>query len=137
MPAGGLVRGETPLKPLFVCRHSPEDQPGLLAEVLDERGCPWVDCRSYEADAPSFDRRQHGGLLVLGGAMNADETTGHPFLAREREWLALAAKEQVPVLGICLGAQLLARALNARVYKNHVPEIGWEPVRFTLSRPLG
>ncbi len=121
------------MKPIFVCQHSPGEPPGGLAEALDAAGVPWVACHGYQPGAPSFDPAHHDGLVVLGGHMNADEMDRYPFLARERTWLRDAVERRVPVLGICLGAQLLARALDARVYRNPVPEIGWVPVSVTAE----
>ncbi len=67
-------------------------------------------------------------MLAMGGPMNVDEIDRHPALAIERDWLAEAVHRGVPVLGICLGAQLLARALGARVGAGERPEIGFSPV---------
>jgi GMP synthase (glutamine-hydrolysing) len=67
------------------------------------------------------------GVLVMGGPMNVDEVERYPGLAAERGWLAEAASRQMPILGICLGAQLLARALGAEVRAGE-PEIGFAPV---------
>ena len=68
------------------------------------------------------------GAVVMGGPMNVDEVERHPGLAAEREWLAKALRLQMPILGICLGAQLLARALGAAVRPGERPEIGFAPV---------
>jgi GMP synthase (glutamine-hydrolysing) len=64
----------------------------------------------------------------MGGPMNVDEVERFPALAAEREWLAEAVRRELPVLGICLGAQLLARALGAEVRAGAGPEIGFAPV---------
>ncbi len=64
----------------------------------------------------------------MGGPMNVDEVDRHPGLAAEREWLTEAMRQEMPVLGICLGAQLLARALGAEVRAGEGPEIGFAPV---------
>jgi GMP synthase (glutamine-hydrolysing) len=68
------------------------------------------------------------GALVMGGPMNVDETDRHPGLAATRDWLAEAVRREMPVLGICLGAQLLARALGAAVVSGGRKEIGFAPV---------
>ena len=68
------------------------------------------------------------GAVVMGGPMNVDEVERFPALAAEREWLAEAVRRELPVLGICLGAQLLARALGAEVRAGERPEIGFAPV---------
>ena len=71
------------------------------------------------------------GAVVMGGPMNVDEVERFPKLAAEREWLAGAVDAGVPMLGICLGAQLLARALGAEVRTGAAKEIGFAPVEVT------
>ena len=68
------------------------------------------------------------GVVSMGGPMGAGDVEEHPALAAEREWLAGAVERQIPVLGICLGAQLLAMALGAGVRRGERPEIGFAGV---------
>jgi GMP synthase-like glutamine amidotransferase len=68
-------------------------------------------------------------LVVLGGPMSANDEATHPWLAREKEFIREIIAAEKPVLGICLGAQLIANALGAAVYSNRVKEIGWFPLR--------
>jgi GMP synthase (glutamine-hydrolysing) len=119
------------LQPILVCQHTVHEPTGTLADAFRRSGLDWVECRQFEATPPAFDVRAHAGLVVLGGPMNADETDRYPFLDREVAWLQAAVDCRVPVLGICLGAQLLAKALGAPVYRNPVPEIGWSDVTVT------
>ena len=67
-------------------------------------------------------------LIIMGGPMSVDETDQYPWLINEKEYIKTAIDNNLPVLGICLGAQLVAAALNARVRKNPHREIGWYPV---------
>jgi GMP synthase (glutamine-hydrolysing) len=71
------------------------------------------------------------GLIVLGGPMNADQVDAHPHLDTEVRVIRDAIERDIPVLGICLGAQLIAKALGAKVYPNPVKEIGWYDVSVT------
>lgn len=83
------------------------------------------------AGQPLPEHAEVAGAVVMGGPMNVDEVERFPALAAEREWLAAAVERQMPVLGICLGAQLLARALGAEVRPGEAPEIGFAPVEVT------
>jgi GMP synthase (glutamine-hydrolysing) len=70
------------------------------------------------------------GLVVLGGPMNADEVDRYPFLKLDVQWIQQAIEMKLPLMGICLGSQLMAKALGAKVYKNPVKEIGWYPIQW-------
>ncbi len=103
---------------------------GVAAEVFDDLGVPYRYLDAWqEPEWPRVD--EVAGLIVLGGEMNADEVDRHPFLGRERALLRDAVDRDVPVLGICLGAQLLARALGAAVPRSPTPELGFHPVMLT------
>lgn len=103
---------------------------GVLAETFDEGDVPYAYLDAWtDAVWPSLD--DVSGVVVLGGEMNADEVERHPFLGRERELLRDAVGEGVPILGICLGAQLLARALGAAVPRSPVRELGFLPITLT------
>ena len=75
------------------------------------------------------DPRRYDGLVVLGGSMNVDQTDEFPHLLTEIEVLKEALAREMPIFGICLGAQLLARALGAEVHPAPVREIGWYPLQ--------
>lgn len=110
-------------------RHVPFEHLGLIAESLASRSIDWhyVDLQDNPegaAEAVAAD-----GLIVMGGPMSANDPD--PYLAQEREIIVRAVESGKPVLGVCLGAQQIARAMGARVYKNSVKEIGWFPVRWT------
>ncbi|SHG62425.1 type 1 glutamine amidotransferase [Streptoalloteichus hindustanus] len=112
---------------VLILRHVPWEGPGLIATALD--GLP-VRVATVVDDAdprlPAVD--ELCGLVVMGGPMNADDTARHPGLAAERRLLADAVAADVPTLGVCLGGQLLARALDAPVHAGAGVELGWAPV---------
>jgi GMP synthase (glutamine-hydrolysing) len=116
-------------------QHLAHDPPGLLEIPLRERG--WrVDVRHADSGARAFDGLADKAvdlLLVLGGTEGAYETDRLPFLAPEIAGIGARMRANLPVLGICLGAQLMAAALGARVYKGKRQEIGWLPVTPTAE----
>lgn len=119
------------MRPVVGIRNDREDTLGIAAAVLGEAGVPLVRFDAFEADARWPDLEEIGGLIVFGGEMNVDETDRHPYLLTQRALMRRAVDAGLPVLGICLGAQLLARAFDARVYRAPVRELGFKPVRVT------
>jgi GMP synthase (glutamine-hydrolysing) len=114
-----------------VIRHVEIEDLGYLGEALEQNG---VRFEYLDADALT-GTEQHAdavGLIVLGGPMGAYETDGYPYLTHEIELIRHHIEQRRPVLGICLGAQLLAAAAGARVYPGvQGKEIGWAPVQLT------
>jgi len=124
---------------LLVLQHVAHELLGTLDPLLRSYGfrIRYVNF-SREPEAQP-DIRGYHGLVVLGGPMSADQTDQHPHLATELRLLRDALDADIPVLGICLGAQLLARALGAGVRANHAKEIGWyslSPTEAGQSDPL-
>jgi GMP synthase-like glutamine amidotransferase len=119
------------MKPVLGIRNDRDDTLGITAEVLGEAGVPLVRLDAFEADVRWPDLEEIAGLIVFGGEMNVDETERHPYLLTQRELMRRAADAGLPVLGICLGAQIMARAFDARVYRAPVRELGFKPVRVT------
>lgn len=121
------------MKSILVLRHVPHETMGTLQTALDEAGLKsrYVD---LFAEVPEgLDLASAAGLVVLGGPMNVDQTDRYPFLAPEVHWIRQAVRSGLPVLGICLGSQLLAKALGSRVFPNGVKEIGWYPIELTSA----
>ncbi len=115
-------------KRVFVLQHVPHETLGGLEPLLVGAGVAWQPVRLFEHAPRELPWDEAAGLVVLGGPMNVDAHASHPFLAQEQAWIRAALQRDLPVLGICLGAQLLARALGARVFPHAVKEIGWYDV---------
>ncbi len=117
---------------VLVFRHAPFEHLGLLEEILPE--FEYVDLYlDPAAPLPATPT----ALVFMGGPMSANDDV--PYLKRELEIICDAAARGIPMLGICLGAQLIAKALGARVYRNPVKEIGWYPIAWrpeTATDPL-
>jgi len=119
------------MKPVLCIRNDPDDTLGITAAVLGEAGVPLVRVDAFEPDVRWPQLEEIGGLIVFGGEMNVDDTDRHPVLLTQRALTRRAVDAGLPVLGICLGAQMLARAFDARVYRAPVRELGFKPVRVT------
>jgi len=103
---------------------------GVFEDLLKKKGVEFDYTRQYQEEAPS-NLNEYDGLIVLGGLMGAYQEEKYPFLRDGIRLIQEAVKSEKPVLGVCLGSQLMARALGARVYKGHGTEIGWHKVRLT------
>ena len=114
-------------------RHVPFEDLGLLEPLLAARGhairyldVPVSGLDDVDPLAPEL-------LVVLGGPIGVYENESYPFLDRETELIARRLDARRPTLGICLGSQLMAKALGARVYPSGVKEIGWAPLELTAE----
>lgn len=121
------------MRKLLVCQHVPYEILGTLDPLLREAGfrIRYVNFGRHPDAQPSLDG--YRGLIILGGPMNVDEEERYPHLVTEMRLVQQALERGIPVLGICLGAQLVARALGAAVSPNHEKEIGWYDVAPTDS----
>lgn len=113
-----------------VVQHVPFEGPALIADALREAGHRVAVHRMWEGDPlPAVDALD--GLVVLGGPMGALDDAAHPYLKSERELLASAVAAGLPVLGVCLGAQLLAVAHGAPLHSGATHEVGTGTVTLT------
>jgi GMP synthase (glutamine-hydrolysing) len=115
----------------IVLRHTPAEGLGLLGNALRDLGVHNRYLDVPRGDALPKDVRSVGGVIALGGPMGAYETDQHPFLEGEATFIEKAIEAGRPVLGVCLGAQLIAHVLGARVYPGERREVGWAPVQLT------
>jgi len=114
-----------------VLRHVAFEDLGLLAPILDRGG--W-DVAMHDAAVADLDQptiAQADLLIVLGGPIGVGDAADYPFLTREIALLERRLADNRPTLGICLGSQLMAAALGARVYAGPVKEIGWSALQLT------
>lgn len=112
---------------VHVLQHVPFEGLGSIQAWLSRRGAMVTATRFFESDAlPAVSSLDF--VIALGGPMSVNDEKRLPWLAREKQFLADAIRSGTRVLGICLGAQLMASALGARVYPGPEKEIGWFPV---------
>jgi GMP synthase-like glutamine amidotransferase len=112
---------------VHVLQHAPFEGLGCIAT--------WLTTKKVEVSTTRFFEQpilppQHGFdlLVIMGGPMSANDEAALPWLREEKRFIREAVKNGVAVLGICLGSQLIASALGARVYRNAQKEIGWFPI---------
>ena len=114
------------MKPIRFFRHVACESPGYFGTVLERRGIPFdVVCLDEGISVPR-DPGEAAGLVIMGGPGNVNEPTG--WMQQELELIRRAAALDVPVLGICLGAQLISKALGGEVYRGETLEVGWHVV---------
>lgn len=114
---------------VVVLRHVPFEGLGRIAESLRARSIPFGYTEAYGEDIVLPPLAGAAGLIVMGGPMSVNDNRA--CIRQEMGYVAEAVSRGLPVLGVCLGAQFIARSLGARVYKNAVKEIGWAPIYWT------
>jgi GMP synthase (glutamine-hydrolysing) len=115
---------------VLVIMHVENEGPGVFGELLEAAGADVRVARLHGGE-PLPAVGEIDAALSMGGPMNVYEEERHPFLRDETRFLQEAAERDLPVLGICLGAQMIAKAAGAAVTRNPVPELGWSTVALT------
>jgi GMP synthase (glutamine-hydrolysing) len=115
---------------ILVLQHIACEPPGAYADAMRERD---AELHAVELDEgePLPDWREFDAMVVMGGPMGACDDADHPWLAAERDCIGAAVREGLPFFGACLGSQLLAASLGARVYTGETPEVGVLDVELT------
>jgi len=112
--------------------HGPDARTELFGPVVERAGHHLDEWSFVWGRPPSRPLDSYDAVLVFGGAMHADQDDHHPWLAEETAWLRTVLAARTPVLGVCLGVQLLARAAGSWVRRMPAgPEIGWYEVELT------
>lgn len=112
-------------------QHVPFEGPAAIADWADSRGLELRPCHVYRQPMP--DPATVQAVIALGGPMGVHDETEHPWLRQEKAFLHTLLQRQVPILGICLGAQLLADVMGARVRRQAHAEIGWHSLHFSAA----
>ncbi|MDP3512438.1 MAG: type 1 glutamine amidotransferase [Sulfuritalea sp.] len=119
------------MKPIAIFRHSPGEGPGYFATFLDHHSLPWTLFRIDEGVAPPPTPDEFSGLCLMGGPMSVNDDL--PWIAPTLELIRAADRLGIPVIGHCLGGQLMAKAFGGSVGRNPVKEIGWGRVAATSA----
>jgi GMP synthase-like glutamine amidotransferase len=115
------------MKSVAIFRHSPGEGPGYFATFLDKHSIPWRLFKLDEGEAPPASPDEFSGLCFMGGHMSVNDDL--PWISPVLELIRGAVERDIPVLGHCLGGQLMSKALGGVVSRNPVKEIGWGTVR--------
>jgi GMP synthase (glutamine-hydrolysing) len=115
---------------VLVLQHIACEPPGVYEDVLDERGAT-IHRVELDVGDPLPDWRAFDAIVAMGGPMGALDDDEHPWLTDEKRLIADAVRSGLPFWGVCLGVQLLAASLGARVYPGPAPEVGVLPVLLT------
>ena len=119
------------MKPVAIFRHFRTEGPGYFATFLDRRSIPWQLVCIDEQDAVPAGIERFSGLVFMGGPMSVNDPL--PWVAQSCDLIRAAVAADIPVLGHCLGGQLIAKALGGDITKAPVKEIGWGAVRVLCS----
>jgi GMP synthase-like glutamine amidotransferase len=115
------------VKPVAIFRYARTEGPGHFATFLSENGIPWTLVRLDENDPVPASCEEYSGLAFMGGPMSANDE--YPWTQPVLELMRCAVARKVPVIGHCLGGQMLSRAMGGTVTRAETKEIGWVPVR--------
>ena len=115
------------MKPVVIFRHVAIEGPGYLADFLDARGIPWQLVRIDEGETLPLSIADYSGVVLMGGPMSVNDDL--PWIPPLLKLIRNAVEADIPVLGHCLGGQLMSKALGAEVGPNAVMEIGWGAVQ--------
>jgi GMP synthase-like glutamine amidotransferase len=117
---------------VLVLQHIACEPPAAYEDVMRERGCRIARVQLDEGERlPAW--QGFGAIVCMGGPMGAYDEPEHPWLVEEKRLIGEAVRAGVPFFGVCLGVQLLAASLGARVYPGPVPEVGVLEVRLTAA----
>ncbi|MBI4353191.1 MAG: type 1 glutamine amidotransferase, partial [Candidatus Omnitrophica bacterium] len=116
---------------VIVLQHVPGEGAGTVVDFMEENGIPFRVIQLYNGDHLPENLEKIRAVLIMGGPMNVYEEDKHPFLKKEDAFIKQLAAKDIPCLGVCLGAQLIAKALGKRVYKASQAEIGWGDVHLS------
>ncbi len=114
------------MKPVIIFRFASIEGPGFLATFLDKQGISWQLVKVDQGEALPATIADYSGVVLMGGPMSVNDDLS--WIAPVLQLICEAVAADIPVLGHCLGGQLISKALGASVVKNPVKEIGWGPL---------
>lgn len=122
------------MKPVAIFRHSPTEGPGYFAIFLEQQGIPWQLIAIDEDESVPENPHDYSGLCFMGGPMSVNDPL--PWIEQSCALIRTAVAAGIPVIGHCLGGQLMSKALGGEITRNPVKEIGWGNI-FGESHAVG
>src|SRR5690349_12390978 len=119
------------MKRVLALQHVWDDPAGYLGELLQEYRIAYNVVHVETEPLP--DPTTYDAVLAFGGFQHTNDDDKHPYFVREKQWLRKTIEQEIPLLGICLGGQLLAHVLGGSVKRHSLTEIGFTEVQFTES----
>ncbi len=116
---------------LHILQQAPHEPPGMVETVARQKNVPLRVHRVFQGPIGEISPNNTLGIVLMGGPMSAVDDKAHPTLPRQRELVRMAVEKDLPLLGLCLGAQIIASALGGTVSKAPVGEVGWGSVGLT------
>ena len=116
-------------KPVLVLQHAQPEHPGLILDALKGAGAQVETIRTDLAQPTPPSLENYAGLIIMGGPQSVYEEDKYPYLRAEKQLARLAIDNNIPLLGVCLGSQVIADVLGSEVRPGPAPEIGWKPVK--------
>jgi GMP synthase-like glutamine amidotransferase len=114
-------------KPVLIVQHAFHEHPAAVRRALESQAVRSLLIHPYKGESyPEID--EISGMISLGGPMGANDDSDHPWIPKEVALLKKCVLAELPTVGICLGGQMMARALGGRVEKHHTQEVGWFPI---------
>lgn len=121
------IRKTIRINPVLIVQHAEHEHPAILKRALATQGIPTVVIHPYLGD-PFLSQDKISGIISLGGPMSVNDEKNHPWLKDECRLIRKCQKEGKPIVGICLGGQIIAKAMGGSVEVNPQVEIGWFPI---------
>ncbi len=119
-----------------IFQHVPYEGIGCMESWLNNEGAKINHTKCYENFDP-ISTNEIDLAIIMGGPMSVHDEKVYSYLKEEKAYVRNLINNRTPVLGICLGAQLIAEALGSKIYNNQDKEIGWFPIKFTNSKDSG
>ena len=118
-----------------ILKHIEFESPGYFTELFSMMGIKYDIYNLYQGKYPAPD--EFDILLIMGGPMSIYDEENYPFIKNDKTLIKAAINKSKKIIGVCLGAQLIADSLGSKVYKNDYDEIGWFPVKRNLKGGMG